>query len=127
MYPVFGIPHRYARATKTAQDKHWGLFEHPKEVYRALLPWECRERNGCDKERDEKSEENGENGECRDGEKRAVRKEGKTVDIMLDALNQHGTMCRISCPCGLLNELLAMERNLRVGISGLEGAGKDYF
>ena len=127
VYPVFGIPNRYARATRTAQDKHLGLFEHPKEVLRAILPWECRERNRADKERAEKSEEDGESGECRDGEKRAARKEGKTVDIMLDAPNQHGTMCRISCPRGLPNELLAMERNLRVGISGLEGAGEGLF
>ena len=49
------------------------------------------------------------------------------MDIMLDALNQHGTMCQISCPCGLPNELLAMERNLQVGISGLEGAGEGLF
>ena len=47
-----------------------------------------------------------------DGNERETRKEGKTVDIMLDATNQHGTMCQISCPHGLPNELLAMERNL---------------
>ena len=88
VYPIFGIPNRYARATKTAQDKHWGLFEHPKEVLRAILPWECRKRNRCDKEGGEKSEEDGEIAECRDGEKRAVRKQGKTVDIILDAPNQ---------------------------------------
>ena len=46
------------------------------------------------------------------------------MDIMLDAPNQHGMMCRISCPRGLPNELLAMERILQVGISGLEGAGE---
>ena len=49
------------------------------------------------------------------------------MDIMLDAPNQHGTMCRISCPRGLPNELLAMERNLGVGINGLEGAGEGLF
>ena len=62
-----------------------------------------------------------------DGNKSAMREEGKGVDITLDATNQHETMCRISCPCGLPNELLAMERNLRVGISGLEDAGEGLF
>ena len=62
-----------------------------------------------------------------DGEKGAVRKEGKTVDITLYAPNHHRTMCRIPCPHGLSNELLAMERNLLVGIGGLEGAGEGFF
>ena len=62
-----------------------------------------------------------------DGNKSAMREEGKRVDIMLDATNQHETMCGISCSCGLPNELLAMERNLWVGISGLEDAGEGLF
>ena len=126
MYPIFGIPNRYARVTKTAQEQHWGLFDHIKEVLRVILPWECREGNCADKGRGE-SEEVGESAECMDGEKRAVRKEGKTVDIMFHAPNQHSTMCQIPCPHALPNKLLAMERNLLVVISGLEGAGEGLF
>ena len=110
---------------KTAQEQYWGLFEQTKEVLREILPWECSEGNCADNEGG--SEEVGVSGECMDGEKRAVRKEGKTVDIMLHAPNQHRTMCQIPCPHALPNKLLAMERNLLVVISGLEGAGEGLF
>ena len=126
MYPIFGIRNRYARVTKTAQEQHWGLFDHIKEVLRVILPRECREGNCADKDWGE-SEEVGEVGECMDGEKRAVRKEGKTVDIMLYAPNQHRTRCQIPCPRALPKKLLAMERNLLVVISRLEGAGEGLF
>ena len=44
VYPIFGIKRRYTKATKTAQDEKRGLIEHPKEVLRAILPWDCWER-----------------------------------------------------------------------------------
>ena len=109
VFPIFGIPRRYAAATKTAQDKQCGLFGHLKEVLRAVLPWECRKRNHA--KQGGKSEEDEEGGKNKTSEGRAMRKEGKTVNTILDAQNQHGTMYQISCPHGLPNELLDSKGN----------------